>query len=75
MNNGQTFSGVPQIKIEIKIATERCGCDGSNQLDPLGINLFYFRTSLPCSLGLVALTALASWFTAVLLLTPSDDRR
>ncbi|CAM9742103.1 unnamed protein product [Ectocarpus sp. 4 AP-2014] len=60
-----------KVKAQIKIATERCGCDAANRLAPLrGMVLF---GTPPSSVGLVLMTSLVTWSTAVFLLRPSYD--
>ncbi|CAB1096239.1 unnamed protein product [Ectocarpus sp. CCAP 1310/34] len=60
-----------KIEAQIKIATERCGCDAANRLAPLR-GMVVFGTPLS-SVGLVLITSLVTWSTAVFLLRPSYD--
>eukprot|EP00904_Undaria_pinnatifida_P005410 jgi/Undpi1/199/HiC_scaffold_1.g00196.m1 len=48
-----------QVKAAIKIATERCGCDGSTRLSPPP-----GASTTPGRLLVAALTAVVSWFAA-----------
>ncbi|CAM9199659.1 unnamed protein product [Ectocarpus sp. 8 AP-2014] len=60
-----------KVKAQIKIATERCGCDAANRLAPLR-RMAGFGVPLS-SVGLVLMTSFVTWSTAFFLLRPSYD--
>lgn len=56
-----------KVKAKIKIATERCGCDTSVRLTPLG-GTFLGSVVPRGGLGFVGLTSLVGWIVASLIL-------